>query len=159
MSHVVGEGIARRQADLGEIGEDEVAALGPRVGEVQLVQDGAEARDLAAHGGDRLGPEVVGLGLLEADGGRFLERRDGAVADAGVGRGHVSDQLGGPDEVADAPAGGEEVFAHASDGEGAVGEGGGEGGDAGEGDVVEAVVDFIGEDEDVVLEAEGADGA
>ena len=68
------------------------------------------------------------------------------------------DERSGADEIADAPAGGEEDFAGAADGQGDFSEVGGQSGDAGEGDVVETVVDFVGEDEDFVLEAKVANG-
>ena len=74
-----------------------------------------------------------------------------------MGGGDVFDELRRPDQVADAPAGAVEVFAGAADGQGDLGELGGEGGDAGEGDVVEAVVDLVGEDQDAVFQAEVAD--
>jgi len=83
---------------------------------VEFVEDLAQAGDFAAHLGDGVGPEVVGVGLLEADGRCFLQGGDGGVADARVGRRDVFDQFGGPDQVADAPAGGVEVLACAPDG-------------------------------------------
>lgn len=104
------------QLDLGEVGKDKVAAFGLGVGNVELVKDLAEAGHFALHLGLGLVPEVVGVGLLEANGGGFLERGDGRVADACVGCGHGCDEFGGADEVADAPAGGVEVFACGADG-------------------------------------------
>lgn len=68
------------------------------------------------------------------------------------------DEVGGTDEVADSPAGAVEVLARGADGEGAGGEGGREGCDAGERGIGKAVVDFVGKDQDVVFDAEGADG-
>lgn len=67
------------------------------------------------------------------------------------------DELGGAHEPAHAPAGGVEVLARRADGDGEVGKLGGQRGDAGEGDVVEAIVDLVGQDDDVVLDAEVAD--
>ena len=87
-----------------------------------------------------------------------MEGGDAGVADAGVGGGDVFDEVFGADEPADAPACCVEVFACGADGEGQGSDFGGESGDAGEGDVVKAVVDFVGEDENVVLDAEAADG-
>lgn len=60
---------------------------------------------------------------------------------------------GGGGRRTDAPAGGVKVLAGGTDSECDFFYLGGEGGDAGEGDVVEAVVDFVGEDDDLVLDA------
>jgi len=54
----------------------------------------------------------------------------------------------------DAPAGGVKVLAGGTDGEGDLFYLGGQSSDAGEGDVVEAVVDFVGEDDDLVFDAD-----
>ena len=157
MPHMLRKLVALGQSDLAQIRENKVSALGHRVGECELIQHRGEAGDLGTHLGGAGAPEVVGGGLLEADGDGLLQRGGGRVADAGVGGGDGVDEVGGRDQVADAPAGAVEVLARAADGEGDGGQGGGEAGDAGEGDVVEAVVDFVGDDEDGVGEAEGAD--
>jgi len=69
----------------------------------------------------------------------------------------VLDQLGGAHQPADAPAGGVKVLAGGADGDGDLFDFRGQGGDAGEVDVVEAVVDFVGQDDDLVLYAEVGD--
>lgn len=61
-------------------------------------------------------------------------------------------------EPADAPAGTVEILTRGADCERTSGYGGGESSHAGEGGIGEAVVDFVGEDEDVVFYAEVADG-
>src|SRR6187551_1130363 len=61
---------------------------------------------------------------------------------------------GGGGGQTDAPAGGVKVLAGRTDGEGDLLHLGGQSSDAGEGDVVEAVVDFVGEDDDLVLDAD-----
>lgn len=67
------------------------------------------------------------------------------------------DQMLRPDEVADSPASSVEGLARGADGQGALPELRGQRCDPGERDVVEAVVDLIREDDDVVLDAEVAD--
>ena len=91
------------------------------------------------------------LRLLEAHRGCFLQWGDAAVADARVGGSDVLDQFGRPDQVPHAPARGVEILARGANGEGYACEVGGEGCHAVEGDVVEPVVDFVGEDEDLVF--------
>lgn len=67
------------------------------------------------------------------------------------------DELGGAQEPAHSPAGGVEVLAGRADGDGETLDFGGESGDPGERDVEEAVVDFVGEDDYLVLDAEVTD--
>lgn len=62
-----------------------------------------------------------------------------------------------PDQPTHAPAGGVEVFAGGADSEGKAFDFGGEGGHAGKRDVIEAVIHFVGEDDDFVLDAQVAD--
>lgn len=66
--------IAIRPLDPRQVREHEVAALGPRIGDGELVVDGTEAMDFGLHVAHGVGPEVVGVGLLEGDGGGFLQR-------------------------------------------------------------------------------------
>ena len=71
----------------------------------------------------------------------------------------VPDQVPVADGVAHAPAGGVEGFADGADADGVAGDGRVEGCDARERRVVgEVLVDFVGEDDDVVAGAQGADG-
>ena len=123
----------------------------------QLVEDGAEPLHLALHLGAALLPEVVFVGLLEADGDGLLQRADAAVADARVRRRHVADQVLRSDQPADAPAGGVEVLAARPDGQGALRDLRGEGADPGERRVVQPVVDLVREDDQVVLDRQRAD--
>ena len=96
----------------------------------------------------------MGVGLFKGYGGRLLKRRHAAVADAGMCGGDVLDQGGRPDEPADAPAGAVEVLPAAADGESESGDFWRERGHAREFGVVEAIVDFVAEYEDVVFHAE-----
>lgn len=158
LAHLLGPLVALRQLDLGEVGEHEVASLGLRIGEAELVEDFAETCHFGAHFALGLVPKALLVCLFEADGCGFLEGTDAAVADTCVGGGDVFDKVFGADEPADAPACGVEVLACGADGEGQFGDFWGESGNAGERDVVKAVVDFVGEDDDVVFDAQGADG-
>ena len=151
------ERVVLRQLHLAHVDEHEVAALRLGVREVEFLEDFVEAVHLALHFVDGLGPEVVRVGLFEADGAGFLEGGDGGVADSGVGGGDVLEEVGGADEPAYSPAGGVKVLARGADGESELLDLGREGRDAREGDVEEPVVDFIGEDDDLVLDAEVAD--
>ena len=100
----------------------------------------------------------MGVGLLERRGERLLRRRGTAEADARVGGAHGRDEIVVADQPADAPAGAVEVLAAGADGESVFGDLRGEGEDAGELGVVEAVVDFVREEDQAVLDAEVADG-
>lgn len=70
---------------------------------------------------------------------------------------YVFDQMLWSNEVPDAPAGGVEGFASRADGKGALVELWRHGTDSGEWDVEQTVVDFVGEDDKIVLHAEVAD--
>lgn len=61
-------------------------------------------------------------------------------------------------EPANAPTGAVEVFACGTHSECTGGDGRGQSSDAGEGGIGEAVVDLVGDDEDVVLDTDVADG-
>lgn len=63
----------------------------------------------------------------------------------------------GSNEVPDSPAGGVEGFPGRTNGKGAFVEFWGHGSDSCEGDVEQAVVDFVGQDDEVMLHAEVAD--
>ena len=67
------------------------------------------------------------------------------------------DQVLGAHEPADAPAGGVEVLAGGADGDGEALDLGRERGDAGKGHVVQAVVDLVRQDDDLVLDAQVPD--
>lgn len=146
------------QFHLFKVAEDEVPALGVRVRQAELVKDLAEAGDLGLHLALALIPEALLVRSFEADGRGLLQRAHAAVADARVRDGDVPDQVLGPNQPPDAPARGVEVLARRADGQGQPGDVRRQRGDAGEGDVVEAVVDLVGEDDDVVFDAQRADG-
>lgn len=124
----------------------------------QLVPDLVEAVQLPFHLGLALLPEAALLGLLEGHRRRFLQRADAREADPRVRRRDVLDQVLRADEVADAPAGGVEQLARGADGQRQRRDLRAQRRDAREGHVVQAVVDLVGEDEDVVLDAQVADG-
>lgn len=157
------------------IGKNEVASLGVRVlrarvssghrrcrrwgthGDLEFVKDFAETLHLLLHLSPALVPETDLVRLLEGNGGSLLEGRHTAVADAGVRAGHVLDQVLGADEVSYSPASGVKGLACRADGESALVELGRQGSDSGERNVVEAVVDFVGKDDQVVLHANLSD--
>lgn len=97
---VFGEGIVSRHLDFFHINEHEVAAFGLGVGQIELGPDLIEAVHLGLHVGNGFVPEALRLGLLEAHGAGFLERRDGRIADARVGCRDVFDEVGGAHEPA-----------------------------------------------------------
>ena len=148
------KGVVLRELDLGHVDQDKVAALGLRVRHAQLVPDLVEAVHLALHVADRLVPEALGLGLLEADGAGLLERGDGREADAGVRRGDVLDEVRGAEQPPHAPAGRVEILAGGAHRDGQPLDLGGQRRHPRKGDVVEPVVDFVGQDNDLMLDAE-----
>ncbi len=66
LGHVRREGVVGGDLDLGEVHHDEVAALGLRVGDAELVPDGVEEVHFVAEVGDGLVPEAEGVGFFEA---------------------------------------------------------------------------------------------
>lgn len=87
-----------------------------------------------------------------------MQRGDAGEADTCVCSGDVVDEVCRAGEVPNTPASTVEVLSCGANRESPSGDFRGEGGDAGERGVREAVVDFVGEDEDVVFYAEVADG-
>lgn len=126
--------------------------------QTELVPDFVEAVQLPFHLGLALFPETALIGLLERDGRGFLQRADAGEANPRVRRRDVLDQMLWSDQVADSPTGGVEELARAADGESQLCDLGTQRRDARERHVVQAVVDFVGEDEDVVLDAQVANG-
>lgn len=123
---------------------------------IELVKHLTEELHLLLHLRPALVPEAGRVGLFESDGSGLLQGRHAAVADARVRAGNVLDQVLGANQVPDTPPGGVEGLARGADGERALVQLGRHCGDAGEGDVEEAVVDLIGEDDEVVLDAQVA---
>lgn len=191
------ESVVVGEVDAGEVGEDKVAAFGFGVligsslaiairfdrgrkrrmyRQPQLVKHSTESLHFSLHILPALIPKPELLRPLETYGGGFLQYRDAAEADAGVGCGDVVDKICGAHEISDAPAGAVEVLAGRPDGDGLGGDFGGEGGHAGERGIGEAVVNLrtsdklhrscrmseevmylVGEDEDIVFDAKVGD--
>jgi hypothetical protein len=124
---------------------------------VKLIEDLAEPLHLPLHLFSALVPEALLVCLLKSNGRCLLQRRHTAVADAGVSTGNVLDQVLGSDQVADAPAGGVEGFACGADGERPLIVLWLHGGNSGKWDIVETVVDLVGEDDEVVLHGKVTD--
>ena len=118
---------------------------------VKLIEDLAEPLHLPLHLFSALVPEALLVCLLKSNGRCLLQRRHTTVADAGVSTGNVLDQVLGSDQVADTPASGVEGFASRTDGERPLVVLWLHGGNPGERDIVETVVDLVGEDDEVVL--------
>lgn len=164
-----------RELHRGHVGENKVATLGVGVlstldtvhtygdqkewtyRNTKLLENLAEAVHLALHLCAALVPESNLVGLLEGNGGSFLEGRHAAVTDAGVGGSDVLDQVLGADQEANTPAGCIERLSSGTNGQGTLVQLGRQGGDAGEWGVVETVVHLVRQDDEVVLDAEIAD--
>lgn len=123
----------------------------------QLVKNLTEPSDLSLHLIARLLPEPFCFSLLKRHGRRFLQRRHTTIAYPRMRSSNVLNQMRWSDQISHSPACGIERFPGRADGKSAFIQLGGQGGDAREGDVVESVVDFVGEDDNVVLYGEGAD--
>jgi hypothetical protein len=121
--------------------------------DTEFIKHLAEARDLVLHVCSALVPETLLLGLLKGYSGGFLERGHTAVADAGVGTSNVLDQMLGSDQVSDTPASGIEGLAGGAHSQSTLVQLRGEGSNSGEWNVEQTVVDFIREDNKVVLDA------
>lgn len=122
----------------------------------KLIKDLAEPLHLLLHLRAALVPESNLVRLLESHGGRLLQGRHAAVAYPGVRGRDVLDQMLRSDEIADSPASGIEGLARGADGQGALVDLRGQRRDSGERNVVQTVVDFVREDDDVVFHGEGA---
>jgi hypothetical protein len=97
------------------------------------------------------------VSFLKGNGCCFLEGRDTAVADAGVCTGNVFDQMVGSNEVADTPASSVEGLSGGANCERSLVKLWFDGGNSSKRNIVEAVVDFIREDDEVVLHSEVTD--
>lgn len=123
----------------------------------ELVKDLTEKLDLVLHIGSTLIPETFFFGLFEGNSSGFLERRDTAVADAGVCTGHILDQVLWADKISNTPAGGIEGLAGGTDGQGSLVQLRRQCGNSRKGDIEETVIDLIRQNDQVVLNAEVAD--
>jgi hypothetical protein len=124
--------------------------------DTEFIKHLAEARDLVLHVCPALIPETLLLGLLKGYSGGFLERGHTAVADAGVSTSNVLDQMLGSDQVSDTPASGIEGLAGGAYGQSALVQLRREGSNSGEWNVEQTVIDFIRENNKVVLNAKVA---
>lgn len=124
----------------------------------QLVPDFVEAVQLSLHLTLALFPEASVVCLFESNSSSFLQRADAGEANAGVCSGDVLDQMLGSDQVAHSPACSVEQLARAADSQGESCNLRAQCGHTSERHVVELVVDFVREDEDVVLDAKVANG-
>jgi hypothetical protein len=122
--------------------------------ETELIKDLTEKLDLILHVCSAFVPEALLFSLLERNSSRLLERGDTAVADAGVCTSHVFDQMFGANEIPNTPAGGIEGLAGGADSQSTLVQFGGQGSNSCERDIKEAVVDLIGQDDQVVLHAQ-----
>jgi len=126
--------------------------------QTQLVPDFVEAVQLAFHLALALFPEAPVVGLFESDGRGLLQGTDAGEADASVRGGDILDQMLGTNQVAYPPSRSVEQLTRATDSQSECRNLRAQSGNAREGHVVQLVVDFVGEDEDVVFDAEVADG-
>lgn len=98
------------------------------------------------------------IGLLETDGSSFLQRADTAVADASMGSANVLDKVLRTNKPPDTPSCAVKILASRTNGESQVGNLGGKSSHASKRSVVKTVVDLVAQDDDVVLNAEIANG-
>ncbi len=142
----------------GCVGEDVVGTgggVGVHAGVCECGDDaGAFGFVVGGEGGVEVGAELfetVGCAVLEGGGGADV----GEVVEVG----DCAEPLGVCNEVAETPAGDGEGFGEAGDDDGAFAEvGEAEGGDVLSAGVEEVLVDFVGEEEEVVTDGEVADG-
>lgn len=120
----------------------------------KLIKDLAEQLDLVLHVRSALVPEAFLLSLLKRNSSSFLERRDTAVADAGVSTGHILDQVLGANEISDTPTSGVERLAGGANGQGTLVQLRRQGSNSREGNIEQTVIDLIGQDDQVVLHAQ-----
>lgn len=127
-------------------------------GQPQLVPDLVESIQLSLHLGLALLPETSALRLLECDSCRFLQRTNTREANPCVCCSNVLDQVLRSDQVADSPASSVEELTSAADGQRESRDLGAQRRNPGEGHVVELIVNLIGKNENVLLDAKVADG-
>lgn len=122
--------------------------------DTQLIKDLAEPLNFTLHICAALVPEALFLCLLESNSSGFLKRRHTAVTDTGVCTGHVLDQVFRADEVPNTPTSGVEGLAGRTNGQSTLVQLWGHSSDSSVWNVEEAVVDFIRQDDKVVLDTQ-----
>lgn len=127
-------------------------------GQTQLVPDFVETIKLPLHLCLALLPEAFALCLLERYGSRLLKRADTRETDASVRCSNVLDQMLGSNQVSHSPTGCVEQLASAANCQSKICDLRAKRRNASERHVVELIVDFVGKNEDVVLDAEVANG-
>ena len=120
----------------------------------QLIKDLTEALHLLLHIIPTLIPESHLVSLLESNSSSLLERRNTAIADAGVCASHILDQMLWSDEITNTPSSGIEGFTSGTHREGTFIQLGGKSCNSGERNVEETIVNFIRQDDQVVLDTE-----
>jgi len=124
----------------------------------QFVPDFVEAVQLALHLPLALFPEPSVVGLFESNCRGLLQRADAGEADAGVCSSDILDQVLGPDQVAYPPTSSVEQLARTADSQSESRNLRAQRGNTSKRHVVQLVVDFVREDENVVLDAKVANG-
>lgn len=122
--------------------------------DTKLIKDLTEPLNFTLHVCAALVPEALFLCLLESNSSSFLERRHAAVTDTGVCTSHILDQVFRADEVPNTPTSGVEGLAGRTHGQSTLVQLWGQSSDSSVGNVEEAVVDFIRQDDKVVLDTQ-----
>lgn len=122
--------------------------------DTELIEDLAEPLNFTLHVCSALVPEALFFCLLESNSSSFLERRHTAVTDTGVCTSHVLDQVFRANEVPNTPTSSIEGLAGGAHGQSALVQLWGQGSNSSVGNVEEAVVDFIRQDDKVILDAQ-----
>lgn len=164
------EWVVFRELDRGHVCKDKVAAFGVRVllmlvfiiycpgmeayRNFELIKHLTETLHLVLHLVTALIPETLFLCFLKSNGCGLLERRDTAVADAGVCAGNVFNQVLRSDQVANAPAGGVESLTSRANSKSALIVFRLHGSQPSEGHIVETVIDLVRKNDEVVLDRE-----
>ena len=97
-------------------------------------------------------PESNLVGLLKSNSGCFLQGRHATIANTSVRTGNVFDKMLGSNKVSHTPTGGIKGFAGRSHSQSTLVKLRGQGANPSEWDIKEAVVDFVGENDKIVLD-------
>lgn len=143
-----------RELHLTKVGHDKVSAFGVRIGQIELFEDLREPINLALHFRLTLLPEIMFICLFKRSCRSFLQWAHAAIADSRMCCRHVLDQVLRTNQVAHSPPRCVEQLARGADRQGQFGDLRRQCSDASEWHIVECIIDFIGEDDDVVLDAE-----